>query len=90
MKFTMLAAFMLLSASVFGQDSIESRIAEATAGDRLTVAERFPIVTSKQCVAALASWESREQTDVTTKVKEPDYWYEKLSTEELARLYICA
>jgi hypothetical protein len=86
MKFTMLAVVMLLSASIFGQDSIENRVAEATAGDRLTAAERYPIITSQQCVADLASWESRNQTDVAVKVTEPNYWYEKLSTEELAKL----
>jgi uncharacterized protein YcfL len=86
MKFMMLAVLMLLAASVFGQDPSESQLNERIASARLIAAEQMPSVTSKQCVADVASWEARNDTDVATKVQEPSYWYEKLSTEELVRL----
>jgi uncharacterized protein YcfL len=86
MKFMMLAVLMLLAASVFGQDPSESQLNEGMASARLIAAERMQPVTSKQCVADMAGWEARNESDTKANVQAPDYWYEKFSTEELMRL----
>lgn len=92
MRSTVLAALLLLSASVSGQDSstlgpqLESRMNEHMASARLIAAERRPSVTSKQCTADMASWDDRDDADDKAKVQAPNYWFEKLSTEELMRL----
>jgi hypothetical protein len=86
MKFTGLAIFMLLSASVIGQDSPESRINEATAWARLNAAELVVPITSKQCAADMSSWAARNEVDAKSNGQAPQYWYDTLSTEELARM----
>jgi hypothetical protein len=71
---------------VFGQDSVESRVTEWKARGRALLAERVPSVTAKQCLSDITSWAARDDADTKAKVNSPDYWYEKLSTEEVMRL----
>jgi hypothetical protein len=59
---------------------------EALAQKRVLRAGEPPSFTINQCLADLSSWNAKDDTDNKAKVEHPNYWYEKLSTEELIRL----
>jgi hypothetical protein len=42
--------------------------------------------TTAQCLADLASWDANDDANSKAKDKMENWWYQKLSTEELARL----
>jgi len=54
---------------------------ESLAYARLIAAHTLPTVTHGQCFSAQGDWMERDKAD-----KQSPYWYEKVSTEELARM----
>jgi hypothetical protein len=54
---------------------------ESLAYARLIAAHKLPTVTHGQCFSAQGDWIERNEAD-----KQSPYWYQKISTEELARM----
>lgn len=67
---------------------IEARMNEAMARARVLAAEKSSPVTAQQCMADVSRWEAMDASDDKTKADAPNFWYEKLSTEELLRLTV--
>jgi hypothetical protein len=59
---------------------------ERLADQRIATASKRVPVTIKQCLADISSWQEKDSLDEKAKVDPSNYWYEKLSTEELLRL----
>jgi hypothetical protein len=66
----------------------QDEIMESTMAHARIIAARkaASAVTTQQCLSDLSSWEARDNADEKTKVDQPNWWYQKLSTEELVRL----
>jgi hypothetical protein len=58
-----------------------SQLNESLAYARLIAAHKVPTVTHGQCLSAQGDWLERDKAD-----KQSPYWYQKISTEELARM----
>lgn len=77
-------AFCLLIIAVLciahGQQ--QAQLNESLAYARLVAASKQPTVTAAQCYSAQGDWQERDKAD---KEGGP-YWYQRVSTEELARM----
>lgn len=80
-------AWLLLPVATMAQTSLDEKLESGTANARIITARKAAsTVTARQCLADLSSWEAKDRADEKAKVKQPNWWYQKLSTEELARL----
>jgi hypothetical protein len=84
----MLAAILLLlPVTALAQTTVEQISRSGLANSRLIAARKAASsVTAKQCQADLLSWQRRNEADEKANVKQPNWWVQKLSTEELVRL----
>ena len=76
--FAVLVALCLVSAHAQQQSP---QLNESLAYARLIAAHKLPTVTHGQCFSAQGDWMERDKAD-----KQSPYWYQKISTEELARM----
>jgi hypothetical protein len=78
-----------LASSLAGQSlqdpQIDARMNEGMARARGIAASRNSLATTELCTADLSRWEAMDVDDKKAKADSPNYWYEKLSTEELLR-----
>ena len=72
---------VLFIASAYGRQQ-SPPVNESLAYVRLIAANKLPAVTSGQCYTAQGDWLERDKTD---RPNGP-YWYQRVSTEELARM----
>lgn len=71
---------VLCIAAAHGQQ--QAQLDESLAYARLVAASKLPTVTAAQCYSAQGDWQERDKAD---KEGGP-YWYQRISTEELARM----
>jgi hypothetical protein len=80
-------ALLFLPTATMAQTSPGEKTESGMANAQLIAARKAAsAVTARQCLADLSSWEAKDSADEKTKVKQPNWWYQKLSTEKLARL----
>jgi hypothetical protein len=80
-------AFLFFPLTVHAQATVKEKDESGLASGRIIAARRAArAVTVQQCLADLSSWEAKDEADEKAKVESPDFWYAKLSTEELVRL----
>ena len=84
-RFTLYVALLWLPAGTMAQTTVDERTESGIASARIAAARKAASVTAQQCLADLSSWRAKDNADDKAKVKEPNFWYEKLSTEELVR-----
>jgi hypothetical protein len=79
-------ALFLLPVAISAQTT-NDKIESGTARARLLAARNAAsAVTAQQCLADISSWNAKDDADEKANVKDPSWWYQKLSTEELVRL----
>jgi hypothetical protein len=80
-------ALLSLPVTIMGQTTTNEKMESGTAHARIIAArDAASAVTGQQCLADLSSWEARENADDKAKVANPNFWYQKVSTQELVRL----
>jgi hypothetical protein len=84
-RLTLYVALLWLPAGTMAQTTVDERTESGIASARIAAARKAASVTAQQCLADLSSWRAKDNADDKAKVKEPNFWYEKLSTEELVR-----
>ena len=77
---------LLLLPCVAATQTNDEKIASGVAHARIVAARTASVVTTQACLADLSSWEAKDVADEKAKREAPEFWYEKLSTEELVRL----
>jgi hypothetical protein len=78
---------LLLPTVISPQATINEKLESGTAYARIVAARNgAKAVTAEQCLSNLSSWQATDEADRKSKVAQPNWWYQKLSTEELARL----
>jgi hypothetical protein len=84
MKTTLILAGLILSLA--GTAIAQETHSESTqAQERIRMAH-MAVPTTEQCLADLNSWAIRADSDEKKKITPPNWWFQKLSTEELERV----
>jgi hypothetical protein len=69
------------------QTTVNEKMESGTANARIIAARKTAsAVTAQQCLADISSWDTKDNADEKANVQQPNWWYQKLSTEELVRL----
>jgi len=81
------AALLLLPVATMAQTTVDERMESGMAHARIIAARKAAsAVTAPQCSADLSSWDAKDDADEKAKIEQPNWWCQKLSTEELVRL----
>ena len=81
MKLTICLLAILTVLCIVSVHARQSPPNESLAYARLIAAHKLPTVTRGQCSSAQGDWMEKDKAD-----KEEPWWYQRLSTEELARM----
>jgi hypothetical protein len=84
MKMTVILVGLILALAGTAK-SQEARSESSQAQERITMAH-MATPTTEQCLADLNAWTIRANADDKMKIQPPNWWFQKLSTEELERL----
>jgi hypothetical protein len=80
-------ALLFLPAATMAQTTVNEKMESGTANARIIAARKAAsAVTAQQCLADISSWSAKDNADEKANVEQPNWWYQKLSTEELVRL----
>ncbi len=80
-------ALLSLPATTMAQATVNERMESGTANARIIAARKAAsAVTAQQCLADISSWNAKDNADEKANVEQRNWWYQKLSTEKLARL----
>src|SRR4029077_14863189 len=85
-RWTLYVVLLLLPAATMAQTTINERTESGMAAARIAAARKAASVTVQQCLADLSSWRAKDNADDKARAKASNFWYGKLSTEELVRL----
>jgi hypothetical protein len=86
MKQWMVISGFLLASPLFGQTTNMDTQASQIAYARVAKARQAVRISLETCTADLSGWDARDTEDDRSKAEQPNWWYQKLSTEELVRL----
>jgi ethanolamine ammonia-lyase small subunit len=80
-------ALTFLPAATTAQTDVNEKMESGIANARIIAARKAAsAVTAQQCLADISSWDAKNHTDLRANVEQPNWWYRKLSTEEIVRL----
>jgi hypothetical protein len=80
-------ALLLLPVAMAAQTTTNDKMESGTANARIIAARKAAsAVTVQQCLADLSSWGARDNADDKAKAGNPNFWYQKVSTEALVQL----
>ena len=80
-------ALFFLAAATMAQTDVNEKMESGIANARIIAARKTAsVVTAQQCLADISSWGAKNHADLKADVEQPNWWYRKLSTEELVRL----
>jgi hypothetical protein len=82
----MILIFMGLIVTLAGPAIAQDTHSESTQAAQRIRMTHMAVPTTQQCLVDLSSWTIRADADEKMKVEPPNWWFQKLSTEELERL----